>query len=250
MAKLIYHGREIISFHEDKIHLSVVMCCGNPILFPFAGRTENDTYEVDGKAYSMPFHGLVKEAAFAVKEIGPNKATLWIENSGTNKADHYPYDCRLEITYELLDDEVRLIPRVCNNSDRELVHSFGWHPFFVASEKEAFKLHVNMTEYQDWVTGKVYENPKTVDCTRDIDCVFTGRTKDSLTIRNEADGYEAVLEMDPAYKTVVVCSVFEKRVCVEPWIGPPDAVHKEGCPEYVPAKSFREYPMSIKLQEV
>lgn len=250
MARLIFRDKEIISYHEDKVHLSAVLSCGNPILFPFAGRTAGDCYQIDGREYYMPFHGLVKEAAFGVREVTGSRAVLWIDNSAANRSQHYPFDCRLEITYELAANQVRCSARVINRSNQRLVHSFGWHPFFKATDKAAFGLNVNMSEYMDWETGKQYRSPGCMDCKKTADYVFTGRKEGNLKISNPADGYEALIETSPAYKSLVVCTAFAERVCVEPWIGPPDAVHQEGYPEYVNPGDYREYPMTITLKEV
>ena len=250
MAKLTYRGKEIISFNQDKVHLSALLSGGNPILFPFAGQTAEDIYQVGGKNYYMPFHGLVKEAAFGVGEVCLGKAVMWVESNAVTYKENYPFHWRLEICYELFDKQIRCTAKVINYSDKRLFHSFGWHPFFVASKKEEFALTVNMAKYIDWETGKSYQSPKIVDCTKGSDLVFTERTEGELKIRNEADGYEALIETPKAYKALVICSTFDKRVCVEPWIGPPDAAHQEEYLEYVDVGDIGEYPMTISLKEV
>ena len=53
---------------EDMLHKSNVLAGGCPVLFPFPSRTKNDTYTLNGKAYTMPFHGLVKCSSFGVVE--------------------------------------------------------------------------------------------------------------------------------------------------------------------------------------
>lgn len=250
MARLTYKGRKIISFYPDKVHLSAVLSCGSPILFPFAGRTAGDTYRVGEKDYHMPFHGLVKEAAFGVGEVCFDRVVLWIESSAVSREENYPFDWKLEISYKLLDEQIQCTARVMNRSKEKLFHSFGWHPFFVASRKEEFALTVNMTEYMDWKTGESYRSPSLMDCTKSSDFVFTGRTDKELKIQNTADGYEALIETSDAYKALVVCSTFDRRVCVEPWIGPPDSVHQAEYLEYVDLGAVREYPMTISLKEV
>ena len=60
LTRLNYHGKDVIFFDEDMLHKSNVLAGGCPVLFPFPSRTKNDTYTLNGKAYTMPFHGLVK----------------------------------------------------------------------------------------------------------------------------------------------------------------------------------------------
>ena len=67
LGRLLYKDREIFAIDEDLVALSPLLGGGNPVLFPFPGKTNNDTYIFQGTEYHMPFHGLVTNCALGLR---------------------------------------------------------------------------------------------------------------------------------------------------------------------------------------
>ena len=250
LGKLTFKGKPVISSLTDRLHLSAVLAEGAPVLFPFAGKTKNDSYLYHGRDYYMPFHGLVKESAFAVRSIQKHQVVLWREISPSEEEENYPWKCCLEMIYRINNDSIDCIAQITNNSRDVLYHSFGWHPFFVASDKDRFFINYNMCECLDWETGKVLSDFSSVNLSAGVDLVFSKRTDSQLEFRSEADGYKVIMETPECFKSLVVCSTFDKKVCVEPWISGPDSVHRQEELAQVPSVQTRDYSITLHLEEI
>jgi galactose mutarotase-like enzyme len=60
--------RDVLYLDETGFPDSPFTTGGIPVMFPFAGKTKNDTYEIEGMKFYMPKHGLVKNRAFSIKD--------------------------------------------------------------------------------------------------------------------------------------------------------------------------------------
>lgn len=250
LTRLTYCGKEIIFFEEDMLHKSNVLAGGCPVLFPFPSRTKDDTYHLNGKAYTMPFHGLVKCASFGVMEANENRATLYITNHEAAKNENYPFDFRLEVTYALKDDEAEFLATVINASAEPMPHYFGWHHYFTARDKAQFSLKTDMSRYVNYIDGKEYANNIPLDLTREGDYVFYEKTGNETEIVNRADGYRALIETDDSYEALVVCTLFDGRVTAEPWLGLPDSINTGNHIKWVEPGAKETYRLTIKLSEL
>lgn len=248
LGRLTLNGREIFSLDEGRLPLSPLLAGGNPVLFPFPGKTENDTYTLYGRQYFMPFHGLVTNAAFLLEEVQPDRAVLSIRNSPTWKESAYPFDFSLKLVYEMAKSGVVLSAVVSNLSEEPMPHCFGWHCYFTASDKAAIDLNIPMQQYIDYTDGKVKQD-KRPDLCIPTDYVFFGREGSHTVIENRADGYRADITMEDVFNVVTVCTRFDKKICVEPWIGLPDSANTGRCLQYVPAHETHTYQMEISLKE-
>ena len=110
------------------------------------------------RAYTMPFHGLVKCSSFGVVETKKNSTTLYITNNEASQSENYPFDFRLEVTYTLKNDTVEFLAAIANRSSEPMPHYFGWHHYFTASDKAEFQLDTDMGRYVNYLDGKEYEN--------------------------------------------------------------------------------------------
>lgn len=98
----------------------------SPVLFPIVGKVREDKYRVEGKEFSLPQHGFARTTDFEFIG-GTNKLTFKLDWSDeTLKV--YPYKFSLEISFELLDNEVKVIWKVSNVDDKEIYFSIGAHP--------------------------------------------------------------------------------------------------------------------------
>lgn len=246
LTRLNYHGKEIIFFDEEMLHQSNVLAGGCPVLFPFPSRTQNDEYQIDNVIYSMPFHGLVKCSPFGVDNITDNSVTLFITNNEASKKDNFPFDFKLNVTYRVCGDTATFSTTVHNCSDKPMPHYFGWHHYFTASDKTNFEIVTNMKKYINYIDGKQYSNEK-IDLTQIGDYVFWDKTGNTTEIINPADGYKAIMSTDDSYEAMVICTLFDGRITVEPWLGLPNSININKYVKWVAPHQSETYNVTIQL---
>jgi len=226
LGRLNLGGFEVLHLNEARLPEGAVLAGGNPVLFPFPSRTASDRYELDGKSYRMPFHGLVRDSAFGVEEVTASGAALVRTGCREWMRDCYPFDFELRLEYHLEDGRLRLTARVANHSGRPMPHAFGWHPYFVTTDKARARLSANMGRCERWdEAGKAPIPPSAIDLDRPADYVLSGRTGDVAELVSPADGYGARIRSSDAFRALVACAKFPGATCVEPWMGLPNAIN-------------------------
>jgi galactose mutarotase-like enzyme len=277
MSELYFHDIPIFYFDPAKIGVTSMLAGGNPILFPFPSRTKDDSYEWNGKQYSMPFHGFVKGAQFGLKEQSENSVTLFTLPSEINKRDNYPFDFRLEVTYVFQEQKVDFIAAVFNNSEEALPHYFGWHPWFKVSDRSKMKIHTKMRQHMDYANGSVHDETEPPDLMKKTDYVFDGRYGSETIVESaesieygeavkgiepmescdtteegesakEGDGYRIAIETDEAFDVLVVNTEFDHSFPVEPWLGLPNSINTGKYLKFVPPGEHRDYRMSLRFE--
>ena len=99
----------------------------SPVLFPIVGKVNGGKYRAEGKEFELPGHGFARTTDFWLVDTTDNTLTFALEsNAVTFKV--YPYKFRLEISFELIDNEVKVIWKVTNTDDKEIYFSIGAHP--------------------------------------------------------------------------------------------------------------------------
>lgn len=101
----------------------------SPVLFPIVGKLLDGKYTVDGKEYKLPGHGLGRISEFELvsrEETRIEFALKWSEE--TLKV--YPWKFRLNIAYELDDNQIKVIWKIQNLDERHMVYSIGSHGAF------------------------------------------------------------------------------------------------------------------------
>lgn len=247
LVRLQICGRDVLYLDEDLLKSSPVKAGGMPILFPFPGRTGKETYEVNGKKYCMPMHGLVKNRTFAVGEQRSDSVMLWVKDDDAVRDRNYPYQYKLEIFYQIIKETLVIKALIRNNSDKEMPHYIGWHPYFKASKRKDIVLDHCMTIQYDYVNKKELKAPSVIDLTKDLDDVFCKPEKNEYLLVNKSDGFSVRCKMDEAYQCIVVYNGTAGSVCVEPWCGIPDAIHADKMVEWIPPAQQREYTLEMKL---
>ncbi len=246
LGRLILDGREILHLNEARLPEGAVLAGGNPVLFPFPSRTANDQYELDGKTYRMPFHGLVRDSAFGVEEVTGSSATLVRTGCREWMSDCYPFDFELRLTYALEAGALRMTARIANHSGRPMPHAFGWHPYFTTTDKARAYLSANMSSCERWdETGKT-PVPPDVDLNNPVDYVFNERTGDVAELVSPADGYGACIHSSEAFRALVACTLFPGTTCVEPWMGLPNAINTRENLQWVAPESEARYDCFIE----
>lgn len=247
IAQLRLNGREILRVNPGTLEYAPITAGGVPFLFPFSSKTRDDRYQLNGREYYMPMHGLLKNAPFAVKCASENEVTLWTCGHPVWLEANYPFDFRLELTYRLEGNSVFLIAEVENRSEDPMPHYLGWHPYFRASDKRRLRLEHSMRTHYDYVACRDEELPDLGDLSKDWDDVLHSPEELSVALENPADGYAVRIRFDEAFQAMVLCTWVEGSACVEPWCGIPDSINNGRFLQWIPAGESVRYTMEMQL---
>lgn len=99
----------------------------SPVLFPIIGKVKGGKYRAEGKEFELGQHGFARTANFWLVDATDKNLIFALEsNAATLKV--YPYKFRLEISFELIGNEVKVGWKVANVDDKDIYFSIGAHP--------------------------------------------------------------------------------------------------------------------------
>lgn len=246
------HQRQVLYWPEtaDPKNLAKVRG-GNPILFPFCGRSfdkgmENYWKAPDKKRHPMPQHGFARGGRFKLEEMTENGFTALLDPP---EASHewYPfaYEFRVEYRFEELTLKTRL--RLYNQDEKPIPWAAGhhfyfalpWHPGAKRSDYE-IQLEARKCAYHGPDGSLVSERDReTVHNFGNSNLVnrIHYQLKHNQIQFGPRGGEEMVhiimgntLVPPPGYTLVTWTESPESPFyCVEPWMAPPNAPeHKKG----------------------
>ena len=102
----------------------------SPLLFPVVGRSPDNTVSVGGATYPMPPHGFARTLDFHIAAAERAEVRFTLEASDETLT-HFPFRFRLELTYRLDCDVLRVSAVVTNLDRSSMPFQFGFHPGFV-----------------------------------------------------------------------------------------------------------------------
>lgn len=251
MIGQIYLGNQEL-LHVDRVLLekAPMAAGGAPILFPFSSRTANDSYVLNDKEYHMPMHGLVKNDIFSVAVAEKDRVIFWTENSASWKDRYYPFDFRLEVEYRIIGKKLETIFRITNKSQEPMPHYLGWHPFFQSADKKETALTHDMTVHYDYMENKDLPVCGIDDLSKYWDDVFHTPEKGRFTFINRKDGYKVDCETDAIFDTLVLCTLIEDSVCVEPWCGLPNSINTGKLLKWIPPMETVECKVTLTFEKI
>ena len=212
----------------------------SPIMFPFCGRVQNDTYTYEGKEYNMGCHGFAQAELFSARRISEEEITFTLCSSRDTRKN-FPFDFIFEVTYRLEGTRLSLSMRVENTGNERMPFMVGAHPgFFVPLDKG---------EFEDWFlefgnpckplqmeispdgfrTGRsepyALEGDRILRLTHslfDIDGIFLEGADRSVTLRSEKSERSVNLSFpEMPYIGFWHCAGEAPYLCIEPWSGMP-----------------------------
>lgn len=204
----------------------------SPVLFPIVGALKNDSYEYEGKKYSMSRHGFARDFEFEVLNNDAQSVTFELK-ANTATLQKFPFLFSLKIDYELIENKLVITYYINNNSNKEMPFSIGAHP--------AFALPNGFTNY-----SLDFENEEQL-LTYELDSnLFSGATrtielnetklplnyqlfeKDALVFKTIQSKKVTILEnntplLSVAYDDFQSLGIWTVQnapfICIEPWIG-------------------------------
>ena len=102
----------------------------SPVLFPFVGSLKNKCYTYEGNTYAMGQHGFARDMEHTL--VSKSETAIYFElTHNEDTLAKYPFAFTLNLGYELVDNELKVIWEVTNPSEDKTLHfSIGAHPAF------------------------------------------------------------------------------------------------------------------------
>ncbi len=247
----------------------------SPILFPIVGKVLNNKYRSEGNEYELPQHGLARTREFKMIEKDDTHIVfelLWSEDT----LKIYPYKFSLRLTYELLENGVKVGYNVKNLDDKEIYFSIGGHPAFMCPllEGEKFedyyfefnkKENVSIMELdtdKGYFTGKTKEffnNSNLINLNLELfkydALVFSNLKSNLITLKSNKNNKELTMDFTGfPYLALWTKPTGAPFICIEPWYGHADYANftgelkdKEGIEKLSIDNEFNaEYKLFIK----
>lgn len=115
--------------HRDLIWNNDLWPKHAPVLFPAIGRSNEDSYLIDGQRYETPQHGFVSGETFMIVDQTPTAVTLSLKANAATRV-YYPFYFELQVTFTLVATGLNLTFSVQNHGQQDLSYSLGSHPAF------------------------------------------------------------------------------------------------------------------------
>ncbi|MFY0689504.1 MAG: aldose 1-epimerase family protein [Cyclobacteriaceae bacterium] len=214
-----------------------------PVLFPIVGGLKDGKYKYNGKTYTMSQHGFARDEVFELVKADKTQASFRLVDNERTRSN-YPFQFSLLISYELVDQQLRIAYQVQNTGKNTLLYSIGGHPAFNCpllkeEQRSDYQLIFNHKEtahsqfLENGVRAKegmVLNNSSRLPISDDLfdeDALIFSGLKSSQVTLSGPNG--PVLDFD--FSEFDYLGIWSKNseapfVCIEPWMGVADhALH-------------------------
>ncbi len=242
---------------------------GNPILFPFAGRTF-DQGEINfwkdphGVRRPMPMHGLARQGDFELVRADARGFTArFLPGEAAREA--YPFKYEFTVAYRFEPTMLACEFKLANLGPEPLPWSAGHHFYFTLPwtagtrrSDYAIRIPAARRTRQDATGGlvpapalQVDENLANPDL---IDTQHLGLRSSEIVFGEKGRPGDVVLRLGthkipPAEATVVTWAESDAApyYCVEPWMGPPNAWGNQTGLQWVQPRSSGSFDVSVSI---
>ncbi|MDP6523267.1 MAG: aldose 1-epimerase family protein [Kiritimatiellia bacterium] len=216
-----------------------------PILFPIIGGLKNGKYTFNGKDYSMPSHGLVRKADWALVNSGSTSASFEIASSAETR-EMYPFDYALRAHFTLSDNILSVRYEVSNTGNGTMYFSIGSHPAFnipfAGGHLEHYYYHFSESETIERNffgggltlnrTAPVFDNSRQIFITRKLfeqaAIILKNPASKEVSIRNSRNNKQIKVTTDGMPFLGLWGPPGVQFACIEPWYGVPDNEATDG----------------------
>lgn len=213
----------------------------SPILFPIVGRLKEDSYTLNGKAYTLPRHGFARNYEFKYDVKADHQVVFELESNAETKYN-FPFDFKLFLAYTLIDSELIIEYFVRNLSEETLPFSIGAHPAFaIEGDLSDYSLQFNQpdvlithhleNECFNFETSVVESHSGKLDLKYDL-------FKSDALVFKSLESDEVILQhldvpvLKVTYEYFPYLGIWTKPnapfLCIEPWCGVADNTIHDG----------------------
>ena len=237
-----------------------------PNLFPIIGGLKNDSYVFDGKQYTLPKHGLIRNSNAITLTKQTENSLIFSFNYNKNLLKHYPFKFEFELKFTLIANTIEVSHTVKNADTKPMYFSVGGHPAFKwpVFENECYNdysLEFESIEDADThllntdnglvtnQTKSIFKNSNTLQLHHslfdDDALIFKDLKSRKVTLKSKHHG--DILSV--SYPDFNYLGIWAKPngnfVCIEPWLGIADhedtnqvLEQKEAILHLEPSKTF------------
>lgn len=214
-----------------------------PILFPFVGKLNNNTYRYDNSEYAMGQHGFARDCNWEWLEIYADLVTAVLDSS-IQPNPQYPFSFRLFSTMALQDNELVHTLKVINTGNTPMYFAIGAHPGFALPDPDLSHYVLSFDCSQSWerhlLSDGLFSGKTQLLASGDSIPLHADSFKDDAWVFNPLNASEVTLVHLPSeYQLRVRCKDFPQLgiwtkqadagfLCIEPWQGIADSVGFKG----------------------
>ncbi|MDR2512221.1 MAG: hypothetical protein LBD01_00185 [Puniceicoccales bacterium] len=262
--------REVIHWPQDVALSSIAsMHGGNPILFPFPGRSYADGekfawLDTEGIKRPMPQHGLARQGRFKLAHCSANGVeSVFLPDAVAHSA--YPYDYTFRVRYTFRELALLCELELTNHGVCNIPWCAGHHFYFTLPwhkglsrvdytinlpSKKHFRHAADgkLVPFRDVTFPSDFANPEI----RDLICTKLKSNRLSFGPKSGEEDIAILINDLPipdAWTTVVTWTRDDESpfYCVEPWMGPPNCPeHKNGLHWVAPGET-EKFAITVSL---
>jgi galactose mutarotase-like enzyme len=237
---------------------------GNPILFPFSGRTydQGEIYAwkaEDGVRRPMPMHGVARQGKFRTIRLDEGGFSAQFVPDEEAKAA-YPYDYEFVVSYRFDPLGLFVELQLTNRGTQPIPWSAGHHfyftlPWSAGRSRKDYQIETTATKHfqRDERGGLVPFSRVGTKATLDnpdlVDLIHTGQRRGVFAVTETPTGnrlhFRSGMANSPGTDLALVTWTADDKVpyyCIEPWMGPPNAPgNKVGLHMVAPGQTQKFY---------
>lgn len=263
--------RPVIFWPGDHAGISYALVRdGIPILFPFAGASPRSGPPAwshpSGRMLPMPPHGFARAGKFVISEIRNDGFTAMFRPS-VEEQSCYPYDYTLSVHYTFRTDRLVCDLRLTNNDRQPIPWSAGFHPYFAVPwhrgesrgdymidlpENRPVRPNANGTLSER--THIKFPLPTDSPLARSAFIGLKSNEARIYSLRNHDEqvrirfGSKPIPEWDSVFM-LWSSSTDAPYYCVEPWMGPANAMETKAGLRWVYPRETGLFRMEISLAD-
>lgn len=223
----------------------------SPVLFPIVGRLYEERYTFKGKEYPLKQHGFLRNQELELSEKTDTRLSFQLKSNPVTK-EVYPFDFIVTITYELIEESLKLTWTIMNSGEEPMFYSIGGHPSFLLTEDHRYSIHLKTNEkYSQYRFNQGYLGEKFIPEAKAFiiskalfddfaTYVFTG--VDEVILRDETSLEDIVMNCEGFEYLAFWMPIKDEKMtpflCIEPWFGVTD--EWGGYPDLSAKKSIRQ----------
>jgi galactose mutarotase-like enzyme len=239
---------------------------GAPFCFPICGRLFRDgeagVYLYEGHRYMMDIHGFAWKKRWQVSAHTDDSIVMCLADD-EDTLKQYPFNFALTITYTVKDNALHCGVSITNTGRAPMPYYAGFHPYFLMPDgllKKEVMLDLQSShryQYNSMLTDIVGRLPAL-----DFPCsVSEPAINESLNVIHGDHAFSLsypsgdVLQMrvhSEPYDLLSFVQLYTRDdapfMCVEPWMGHPNAMNTAGAVRYLPAGAQDTINMTITLE--
>lgn len=217
------------------------------VQFPIIGNLKNDSYQFNEENYIMMPHGFARISEFTILERSKDKVVFQLKSNAATKI-YYPFEFTFLVTYQLIENSIKVSFSVQNDDKQKMYFSLGYHPGFncpLIKDESMNDYYLNFSNEEssdrllmeenliDTIQEGYLENKSTIQLTKDLfqndAIILRNINSTNISLKNKRNNKSITLEFGKVpYLGIWSPKQLGNFVCIEPWFGIPDTKKASG----------------------